>query len=234
MTKCQTYSRPVLKATHPETHEIYLFQPRCKMWKCVPCAYTNKLLWQAKIAHGYERYALIGVTNWMFITLTSHRRLKSTKQCLHVWKSAWAKLSARMRRKYPGFRYVLLPEHHKDGRVHWHMIASHGINARWLKDTAPKCGLGYMTDCQPIDDSIAAVMYVSKYVGKTIGAVEWPENLKRIRTSQHWPELPPDESSVAEIDMDWLYWLKYPAEGMGYLAYELERQTGVHVHVISK
>lgn len=232
MKRCDTLSRAVIKGFDPVLKRIYLFQPRCKMWKCLPCAHTNKLLWQARISNGYEHYIGAGIKDWRFTTLTSHPKLKTAEQCQYVWRSAWPKLSARMRRKYLGIRYVLLPEYHKDGRVHWHMICSSGVEKRWLKNTAPKCGLGFMVDCEPIKDNITAIFYVSKYIGKSIGIEKWPQNLKRIRTSQKWPELPPSSEEFENIEANWHFWLKYPVEGMSYLAHELERDTGYPVHVV--
>ena len=234
MARCDTLSRAVMKGFDIETKQIYLFQPRCKMWSCLPCANTNRLLWQAKISHGFEKYVSDGIVDWRFITLTSHSKLKTADQCQFVWRSAWAKLSARLRRKHPGIRYVLIPEHHEDGRVHWHMIASHGVKHRWLKDVAPQVGLGFMTDCQEIETACRTIFYIAKYLGKSIGDIDWPRNLKRIRTSQTWPLLPPENDDHVDMDIDWKFWLKYPVEGLGYIAHELEIETGYKVKIIGQ
>ena len=137
-----------------------------------------------------------------------------------------------MRRKYPGFRYVILPECHKDGRVHWHLVASGNIANRWLKDNAAASGLGYMTTSEPIGEMSAAIGYVSKYISKAIYRANWPPKLRRISTSQKWPELPLDENHEAQY-VDWRYYLTYPPEGLGYLAYEHERETGFRTRVLS-
>ena len=232
MSKCQTETRSVLKGIDHETGTIYLYQPRCKMWSCPSCAGINKLLWQAKIGSGYDYYSGQGITDWRFITITAHAKNKTAQQCLYVFPKAWAKLSARMRRKYKGMKYVILPEHHKNGRVHWHMIASHGIEHRWLKDNAANCGLGFMSESKEVEDNIRAIMYVSKYIGKSLIDQEWPENLRRIRTSQKWPELLPDEN-YEPLELDWSYLHQYPEEGLPYLAYEIEQGTGQKVKIIS-
>ncbi|GAI25146.1 unnamed protein product, partial [marine sediment metagenome] len=85
---------------------------------------------------------------------------------------------------------MLISEYHKDGRVHWHMLIDAPVGRRWLKDSAAACGLGWITDCQPVHDSYRTIMYVAKYLGKTIDNVQWPRNLRRIGTSQKWPVLP--------------------------------------------
>lgn len=233
MKDCTAYYRSVLRAYNAEKKEYLLYQPRCKMWECLTCGNINRLLWQAKIGNGVEVYSLSGIENWTFITITSHPKLKTTSQCLHVWPSAWKKLSTRLRRKHPGIKYALLPEHHKDGRVHWHMVASHGVETNWLKDNCAVSGLGYQALSSPINDSWAAIMYVSKYISKTIGNVGWPKGLRRISTSQKWPELPP-ETKFEEVSLDWTYLHQYPAEGLSYLAHEIEMQTGIPTRVLGE
>ena len=121
-SKCQTSKRPVLKATDHNTGTIYLYQPDCHMWSCSHCAHHNKRAWAARIGQGVEQYRNSGVDGWRFVTITMSKKLKTRSQCLYVWPKSWAKLSARMRREYKGIKYVLLPELHKDGRVHVHAI----------------------------------------------------------------------------------------------------------------
>ena len=228
---CSAEKLPVLKAFDTSHNEYLLFQPRCKMWQCPYCANINRLLWQARIGHGYEYYNLSGIDGWNMLTITAHPKCKTFEQCLFPWKNQWSKLSSRMRRKYPGFRYVILPECHQDGRVHWHLVASGHIANRWLKDSAASCGLGYMTTSEPVGEMEAAIGYVSKYISKSIYGSKWPRKLKRISTSQKWPDLPPDENFV-HLDVNWQYYLTYPQEGLGYIAHELERDTGIRTRII--
>lgn len=231
MASCETYWRVVLKAYDSLAHENYLYQPRCKMWKCVSCGRTQKLLWQAKIGNGYDVYEAQGITDWCMLTITSHEKNRTIARGLHVWPDAWKKLSARMRYRYPGVRYVLLPELHEDEAVHWHMIASHGVKTRFLKDNARQCGLGFMADSKPVRESYDAIRYVSKYVSKTIGAVDWPKWMKRIATSQQWPPLPPEEE-YDTVDLDWTYLCTYPNEGIHYLADGISKKTGIPTKVL--
>lgn len=230
--ECTTLKRPVLKAYDVLQDRFLLYQPRCKMWKCQPCANTNRLLWQAKIGHGYEWYNAHEIDGWNMLTITASPKNKTFDQCLFRWKNQWSKLSSRMRRKHPGFRYVILPECHKDGRVHWHLIASGNIKTRWLKDNSAQCGLGFMATAEAINDGKQAIGYVSKYISKSIYELEWPSKMKRISTSQKWPKLPPEETFV-ELDVDWKYYLTYIAEGLSYLAWELEDKTGIRTEVLT-
>jgi hypothetical protein len=229
---CTAEKLPVLKAYDIVKKEYLLYQPRCKMWKCPACANTNRLLWMAKIGHGYEFYNNGGIDGWAMLTITTSAKLKTFEQCLFPWKNQWSMFSSRMRRKYKGFRYVLLPECHSDGRVHWHLMASGNIKTRWMKDNAPYCGLGFMQQAKKIKETSAAIGYVSKYISKAMYEIAWPPKLRRIVTSQKWPILPPEET-FETLEVNWQYYLTYPTEGIDYLAYEIERETGVRTRVLS-
>jgi len=231
-SSCQKYTRAVLTATDYSTQTTYLYQPRCKMWNCPSCGRLNKLNWQARIGYGYEHYSRNDINNWMFVTITSNSKLKNQEQCLYVWSRAWPRLSARLRRQYSGLKYVILPEHHDDGRVHWHMIASHGISTRWLKDNAPSVGFGYMQESDEIDQAIQAIMYVSKYLGKSLEVAEWPKNLKRINTSRGWPQTP-NADDFQPLELEWEYLTTYPTDGLFYLADGIENRTGFRVKILS-
>lgn len=228
---CEAYERPVLKGYDRVNGICYLYQVRCKQWSCPDCARANKVAWQAKIGYGYDWYVQNNITDWMFVTLTSHPKLTTSEQCLYVWKRAWPKLSARMRRAFPGIKYVLLPEYHKDGRVHWHSIMSHGITKRWLKDNSAACGLGHIADSDSVNDSWKAIYYVSKYIGKSLGVFEWPSGLRRIRTSQKWPKQPPSEWD-GKIDVQWKYLSTYPSDGLDYLASGIEEKEDIKVKIL--
>jgi len=231
MVNCTADKLPVLVAYFADKKEYLMYQPRCKLWSCEPCANINRLLWQARIGYGYEYYNLIGIDGWRMLTITSHPRARTFEQCLHIWKNAWTRLSSRMRNQCPKFRYVLLPELHKDDRLHWHMVASGDITQRWLKDNSAACGLGYMAESTKIRETMEAIGYVSKYVSKSIYQTKWPSNMRRISTSQKWPGLPTDEN-FKEYDVDWEYLHSYPPEGLGYLAVEWERKTKVPTRVL--
>jgi len=229
--KCERYERAVLKAHDPERKEILLYQPRCKQWDCLPCANINKLLWQAKIGHGVEWYIDNGIEGWSMLTITAHEKCKTFIQCLYPWAKQWAKLSSRLRRENKGFRYVILPELHRDNRIHWHLIASHDVKKRWLKDNARACGLGYMADVSPLEDPALAIWYVSKYISKSLYGGNWVSNLKRIRTSQKWPVLPPNADFV-QLELAWHYLSTYPVDGMDYLRAGIEESTGIKTRIV--
>ena len=99
-------------------------------------------------------------------------------------------------------KYALLPEQHKDGRLHMHMLIGAAIKKRWLKDNAFASGAGFMADSEPLTSGKRGAYYVSKYVGKSLGVEQWPVKFRRIRTSQKWPEVNFDVGED-EIALDW-------------------------------
>lgn len=230
-TECSTYFRPVLKAYSPAHKAILLYQPRCKMWKCPYCASVNSSYWCKKCADGVRQYQELGVVDWMFVTITNHRKVRTLAKSMYVWPSAWAKLSSRMRYHFPGIRYILIPEQHKDGTLHIHACASHGIDTRWLKDNAPYVGLGYMAEGEPLTDAVQAAIYAAKYLQKSTQDAQWPTSFRRIRTSQKWPE-PTDCPEWEGLNLEWQYLSSYPAEGLEYLAQGIREKNKVDVQIL--
>lgn len=215
---CVTKSRPILYAMDEKTHRALMFRPDCKMWKCPHCANINKLKWVYRIKKGVQQYESEGDKFW-FVTLTTHRSLRTFEKSLAVWRHAWDKLYHRMKRANPRpMHYVLLPELAPEtGRLHAHMLINCDFGAiykgldkkgkprwdcRWMKDNPAECGLGYMNDVRPVDNAGLAAWYVSKYVGKSLEVDKWPEHFRRVRPSVGWPE-----QEVMDESIDGLSWV---------------------------
>lgn len=209
---CETRNRPYMFASDIKTGRVLIFRPDCKMWKCPHCANVNKLKWVYRIKKGIEQYENEGDKFW-FVTLTTHRKIRTFEKSLAVWRTAWDKLYHRMKRENPKqMHYVLLPELAPDtGRLHAHMLINHSFGAtykrtdkkgkdwyecRWMKDHPAQCGLGYMNDVRPVNNSGLAAWYVSKYVGKTLEVDKWPEHFRRVRPSIKWPEQDEMEGTI--------------------------------------
>jgi len=186
---CETVNRIFLAGEDTVHKTLYWSRPDCHLWSCPDCAEVNKARWTAIVAHGIEVYQAQGITDWRFVTITSHEKLKTFNQTLWVWRKAWPKLSTRMRRSFHGMKYVFLPEKHHDGRLHMHALASGGMSTRWLKDNARQCGFGYKAESeQPMSVELAA-FYCLKYITKSLTErAYWPKSLHRVRTSQQWPK----------------------------------------------
>ena len=188
---CQTPRRPYLKAINQNDNVVIFFRPRCKLWSCPACSEINKNLWSVKAFHAAT---VIEETHGKpdFLTLTSHEKLQA-KASLFVWPKAWSKLSQRARRKAADFQYLLIPEQHKNGRLHVHAIETSALGERWWKTNARECGLGYMAEEEEVRSPGGAAYYVVKYLTKSLETNVWPKNFRRVRTSQRWPKLPETE-----------------------------------------
>lgn len=195
---CQAPRRPYLKGVNQVTKQVIIFQPRCKSWSCPACSEINKGLWAVRAFHASE---VIETTHGTpdFLTITSHEKLQA-KASLFVWPKAWSKLSMRARRKASSFQYLLIPEQHKDGRLHVHAIETSNLGERWWKTNARECGLGFMVEEEKVRTPAGAAWYVAKYLTKSLQADVWPKNFRRVRTSQQWPKLP-----EAPLPENWLF-----------------------------
>lgn len=213
---CETRGRPYLYAVDKATGRALIIRPDCKMWKCPHCATINKLKWSYKIRHGIDLYTHEQGDKFWFVTLTTHENLTTFEASLKAWRSSWDKLYHRMKRENPNpMRYVLLPELAPEtGRLHAHMIINYSFGAiwrknkktgdyewycRWMKDKPRECGLGYMNDVRPVDNSGLAAWYVVKYVGKSLEVTDWPEHFRRVRPSVGWPEQPEREGAIEDL-----------------------------------
>lgn len=228
---CSKEKRPILIGTKHNSNKVYMYQPRCKTWGCEYCANLNRIAWLNKIRHGLQMYRDKGIDDWSFLTITAMGYCDTADKCLYAWKKAWPKLSARIRRKFGTVCYVRVVELHKDGRLHWHMVISTEISKRWAKDNAYACGLGYMTDSRKVSSDEGLVFYISKYLSKSVGQSGYPKRVRRIVTSQKWPDAPEDEG-VKESDIDWEYHTTYYAEGLAYIAYRYEQENDCPVVII--
>jgi hypothetical protein len=138
-----------------------------------------------------------------FVTLTSHEKLRTFDSSYNVWQKAWPVLYSAIQRRRKGFQFMIIPEQHEDGTLHFHCLWNAGKNQRWLKDNARARGLGYMVDVQAVSEPISAVRYVTKYVGKSLG--DWvPARFRRVRTSQDWPDIPDPHTMLSNLKWEYL------------------------------
>lgn len=160
----------------------------CDKWTCDECAARMSERWRLRAQIGVR--ALLNAGDRVdFVTITSHEKLPSFEATERVWRSAWPKLYNALKRQTPDLQYFIVPEKHKDGRMHVHIIWNAGVTKRWLKDNARKRGLGYQVDVQRITEWVHAVRYVTKYLSKTLG-IDAHAHFRRVRVSQSWSEIP--------------------------------------------
>ena len=173
----------------------------CDSWKCAECAERMSAAWVMRAEIGARRLIDAGA-RVDFATLTSHERLKDFRSTAEVFPSAWDKLHKRLNRQSDTREYLMIPERHKDGRLHVHALWTFGVSRRWLKDNARACGLGYQADVKPVREAFHAVKYVTKYVGKALGD-DAPAHFRRVRVSAGWADIPAPD--VETSDLDWHY-----------------------------
>lgn len=229
---CPATRRMVLTGIDDTKQRSFVYVPGCKTWKCPVCGERQRKMWAARIYVGMVFYQEHGEDNWSFCTVTSNAKLRRFETTWHIWPKAWAKLSTRLRRAYPGLRYALVPEQHDNGRVHSHFVCSAPVPKSWLKDHAAESGLGYIADSAPVSSAAKGAWYITKYLSKTLAVATWPKGVRRIRTSQHWPELP-ENPLTAKYDIRWdLYARDRSLVDVDKIAVALRHSSGYPVEII--
>jgi len=187
----------MLRAVSQQQQTVIYFRPRCKSWKCPACAEINKRLWTARI-YDATAFHLAQGASVAFTTLTTHEKL-SPEQSWRLFYSQWKRLLQRARRATDGGEYVMIPEAHRSGKMHVHMLDTFALPTRWWKDNGRACGLGYMAESEFAETPGGAARYAAKYLSK--GMVdEKLRNVRRIRKSKGFLN-----SSAGEQCTDWLY-----------------------------
>ena len=119
-----------------------------------------------------RRLALANEFRW-FVTLTLDPSKVDSLDGAAVIKKLNAWCSNMVQRK--GLRYILVPERHKSGRIHFHgffndclevVDSGHTDKQGHKIYNLPQWSLGFTTAIELYDDYVRAVGYVCKYVGK--------------------------------------------------------------------
>lgn len=119
-----------------------------------------------------RRLALANEFRW-FVTLTIDPQKCDSFDGAAVVKKLNAWCSNMVQRK--GLRYVLVPERHKSGRIHFHgffndclevVDSGHTDKQGHTIYNLPQWTLGFTTAIELYDEYVRAVGYVCKYVGK--------------------------------------------------------------------
>lgn len=198
-----------------------VFMPNCGLWRCPYCAEIKRQDWMLTAWSGSQKLAAMG-HKLQFVTLTTRGGTgRSRERAFYALRAGWPKLRKKAKYHVEGFAYIMIPEQHKNGIVHAHLIALGDLPKRWWKDNAYKAGLGYMADAQVMDDPVEAAGYVSKYLGKQLQGFQWPQGFRRIRMTSNWPRLAPqipDERYDYEVfkSKGALWWSIYFLRDSGY------------------
>lgn len=172
----------------------------CDSWSCEECAARMKEEWIYRAVLG-AREILARGEMLDFCTITSHERLKNWEQTVFVFKKAWPALYASLKRHCCDLMYFVVPEQHKDGRLHVHALWNDGLTKKELKNAARARGLGHQCDVQHVTEPSHAVSYVTKYCAKSLGAADG-KRVRRVRVTRNWPKAP---SASKTNDLIWCY-----------------------------
>lgn len=145
-------------------------------------------------AHGHENLTTAG-KDIMFWTITSHQHIRTLAKGIYVWRSAWPKLRKRLQRQAKNCAYMYIPEQHKDGSFHVHLLTAAPVTERWCKDNSAQVGLGYMSEYEQVRSAHKAAWYASKYLTKDSHKLDWPKYFRRVNTSRNWPRPEPLEKN---------------------------------------
>lgn len=174
----------------------------CKMWDCPYCSIRRKGFLVIKTYQGIEHYKANGSEHWYFGTLTMHKNWRGWASIVNFQKN-WNKFYQRLKRATDEtLYYVLLPETHRDGSLHVHLISTCPQSKDWWKDNGAACGMGFKNDNQPLHSTSKAAWYVTKYVQKSLGRADWPLRFRRVRFSRFWPE--------PQSDASWQWYVIHP------------------------
>lgn len=195
----------------------------CDSWKCDECSKRMAEMWRLRAEIGVRHYIGAGL-HVDFITITSHEKLPDFASTERVWREAWPVLYAALKRRSTQLNYFIVPEKHKDGRMHVHALWTANVTQKWLKDNARKRGLGYQAKRRPVMDAGAAVRYVGKYIGKSMGE-QVPQHFRRVRLSDAWPKIPLPVTPL--VGLRWEY-----VNGNGALAVVMAECQAKHIDMI--
>lgn len=200
---CPATNRPYVIGKNNETKKAYAFRPGCGRWDCPVCCKENRRDWVFIAMTGAAELQARGHT-LAFITITARGgKGRTQEKSIADFAIGWPKLSHRAKYHNGGvWEYFLIPELHKNGVVHYHLIATDSQSKRWWKDNAYASGLGFMSDRQEVSQLGYVVRYVVKYVTKSFKmGRSWPENLRRVRTSRNWPRFTIDKPAGWDYDI---------------------------------
>lgn len=182
---------------------------RCKMWDCDYCAAKNQAIWRAFL---YSKMPEIS-DNWWFMTLTAHSRMREQQASYKNLQHGIDVMMKRMRRVFGEIDYVRVFEKHPTSEaLHAHLCISNltpfvvggahknlaygylAITARgkgdgswslktFVKKTAQECRIGYMADCQSLNDNYA-VHYATKYLTKAAQEIEI-KGIRHVQTTRN-------------------------------------------------
>lgn len=216
---CKSQKRPYLFGLDDARFTMVTFRPDCMQWSCPHCAQILAKNWIMRTMLMLSESD--DPTGFDFVTLTLHEKLKTQRSTKAVFDDAWKKLYQRLKIAQRDFSYVIVPELHKDGRMHVHIVTNmHApetycihrkrkankqvkrmrhpdLMDKFWKDVPRVCGFGYANDQEHIEGDVLKVAgYIAKYLAKQRKVNQWPSNFKHVRASHDVPDIPEQPSNL--------------------------------------
>jgi len=219
--ECSGTGRPFIVGSNSETFEAFIFKPNCNSWECAACAEIKAKAWTLDAFRGAGILQASGRNVDMLTLTTRGGRGRTRERSINSFRKSWPVLRKRARYTGGPLEYLAIPEQHKNGVVHLHLLITNELSKRWWKDNAYLVGLGFMVTVEPVDHAGEAGLYVAKYLGKDFVNVSWPRGFRRARASRGWPRLPEPagpEGWNYEIFRDWgaVNWEAHLLTDLGY------------------
>lgn len=219
-SRCKNFKALAVANPHEAPQNLMVAPIRCRMWSCPYCAKKNQSIWRA---HIIDRINALG-GEWVFITLTAHRRTHYTGKTLINIKRGWKILYDRLRRhfKQEKMEYVLLYEKHKEQgnnglaaiRYHAHAVLRvklegsnskdkktgkniHRAFTQWLKRNSVGVGIGWSCHAAKINEANGGLVaaYITKYMTKSAQDFhDFPKRMRRIQASRGIGSPKPEKS----------------------------------------
>lgn len=192
--ECPYTKNVTIIGRNPTKHAGVIFHPRCGSWNCPYCWQINKDEWLQVAVKGTVEILDRG-SMLQFVTITGRGYYTPTSS-IYFMRKNWPALRKRIQYhtdKWSDvtkteFSYLLIPERHKSGVAHWHiLVATFEDRNRFWKDNAYECGFGHQAKVRNVENSVQSAGYVTKYLAKDAGQIAWPKGFRRVRTSKNWP-----------------------------------------------
>lgn len=203
-----------------KTARALVARANCDSWDCDECKVRMREHWGFRGYLGAARFIAAG-EKIDFVTITSHEKLPNFAATERVWRSAWNALYHALKRQKQDLQYMIIPEKHKDGRMHVHALWNAGVSERWLKDNARKRGLGHQVKVKRLSDQGRAQQYVVKYLGKDLNG-DAPAHFRRVRVSHGWADMPRPDT-----ELNGLTWEYIGSNGALQIVYEQCAERGI-------
>lgn len=201
------------------TGKMVVVQPACGMWSCPACAKVLAKRWILRTILMVDQSE--HPDRFDFVTLTMHEKLETQEATVVVFEDAWRKLYAALKRTKQRFSYVLVPELHKDNRLHIHMVTDFDppdtyfvhrkkkrntevkrmrnpeLMDKFWKDVPRAYGFGFANDQEHMrGDTTRVAAYVAKYLAKQRKVNQWAKGFKHVRASHDVPDVPAQENAL--------------------------------------